>query len=227
MRPRLSTLIFGILALGAAGFLLQSSRWGIAAADLAEPTLSAEAAAAPVPAGRQVATLAGGCFWSMEAIFGQIRGVDRVESGYAGGKGANPTYEQVESGTTGYAESLQITFDPKALSYRDLLRIFFTVRDPTTPNRQGPDEGPQYRSVVFYRNAAQRRVAEQVMREIVQAHLWKAPLVTQLVPFTRFYPAEAYHRDYYRRHPDEPYCRAVIAPEIAAFRAEFKSRLKQ
>lgn len=187
--------------------------------------VSAPPSPRPAP-DREVATFAAGCFWSMEAIFKQLKGVETVEPGYAGGTVANPSYEQVESGTTGHAESVNITFDPKVISYRDLLRVLLTVRDPTTLNRQGPDVGTQYRSVIFYRTEAQRRAAQAMIQRITAERVWRWPIVTAVTPFTNFYPAEAYHRDYYRLHPDEPYCRYVIAPEIEAFRAKFKSKLK-
>ncbi len=162
----------------------------------------------------------------MEAIFKQLKGVERVEPGYAGGKVAKPSYEQVETGTTGHAESLNIVFDPKIITNRDLLEVLLTVRDPTTPDRQGPDEGPQYRSLIFYRNEAQHTAAAEEIKKINKSHMWPNPIVTQVVPFTSFYRAEAYHFDYYNLHPDERYCRFVIAPEIAQFRSRFKSKLK-
>jgi peptide-methionine (S)-S-oxide reductase len=155
-----------------------------------------------------------------------LKGVEKAEPGYCGGKLPNPSYGQVENGDTGHAESLQITFDPKVLSYHDLLRVFFTVRDPTTLNRQGPDEGTQYRSIVFYHNAQQKAVAKQVMQEIAAARLWSGPIVTELVPYPKFYRAEDYHLNYYNLHPDEPYCREVIAPEIESFRSKFHQMLK-
>jgi peptide-methionine (S)-S-oxide reductase len=183
--------------------------------------------ATPRPsAGKETATLAAGCFWSMEAIFKQLKGVEKAEPGYAGGKVARPSYEQVESGDTGHAETVNVTFDPQVISYRDLLQVLLTVRNPTTRNRQGPDEGPQYRSVIFYRNEEQHRAAVETIRKITAAHLWPRPIVTAVTPFTNFYRAENYHLDYYRRHPNEPYCRYVIAPEIAEFRARFKTKLK-
>lgn len=181
----------------------------------------------PQPAGRETATFAAGCFWSMEAIFKQLKGVDRVEPGYAGGKLANPSYEQVETGNTGHAETVNITFDPKVISYRDLLHVLLTVRNPTTLNKQGPDEGPQYRSVIFYRNDEQKKAAQEVIQEVTKAHAWNAPIVTPVTPFSNFYRAEDYHLNYYNLHPNEPYCRYVIAPEIKEFRARFKSKLKQ
>ena len=180
-----------------------------------------------VPGGpKEVATLGGGCFWCTEAVFTELRGVDRVDSGYAGGTTAHPTYEQVCSGRTGHAEVVQVTFDPRALSYHDLLTIFFTVHDPTTLNRQGADVGTQYRSVVLYHDARQRTIAEQVIRELEDQRLWRKTIVTELAPFTTFYPAEEYHRDYYRRNPSGGYCQVVVAPKVAKFRTKFADRLK-
>lgn len=190
------------------------------------PVSVATAAPAKPSANQEQATFAAGCFWSMEAIFKQLKGVLKVEPGYAGGRIARPSYEQVETGRTGHAESVNIIFDPKVISYRDLLEVLLTVRDPTTLNRQGPDEGPQYRSIIFYRNAAQKQQAEAVIRKITAAHVWKSPIVTTVEPFKNFYRAEDYHLDYYNRHPNEPYCRFVVAPEIAEFRAKFKAKLK-
>jgi peptide-methionine (S)-S-oxide reductase len=220
------SLLFGALFVAFAGIAFTGLRTSSPTGPVAA-VKSGSRLAAPPPPGKQQAILAGGCFWSMEAIFKQLKGVEKAEPGYSGGRKPNPSYEQVENGDTGYAESLNIVFDPKTISYHDLLRVFFTVRDPTTLNRQGNDEGPQYRSTVFYQNAEQKRVAQEVMREVTKERIWKRPLVTELVPFSRFYRAEDYHMDYYRLHPDEPYCRYVIAPEIAQFRAKFKSRLKR
>lgn len=185
-----------------------------------------QAVTAPPPAGRQVATFAAGCFWSMEAIFKQLKGVDKVEPGYSGGTAPHPSYEQVETGGTGYAESLNITFDPKVISYRDLLQVLLIARDPTTLNKQGPDEGTQYRSVIFYRNEVQKKTAEDALRQVTASHVWKSPIVTAVQPFKSFYRAEDYHLNYYNLHPDQSYCRYVIAPEIAEFHAKFKSKLK-
>ena len=184
-------------------------------------------AEAPTPAGRAKATFAAGCFWSMEAIFKQLKGVDKAEPGYSGGKLVNPSYEQVENGDTGHAESLNITFDPKVISYGDLLEVLLTTRNPTTPNKQGPDEGPQYRSIIFYRDEAQHKAALETIQKINAAHIWSDPVVTEVKPFTKFYRAEDYHLDYYNRHPSQPYCASVIAPEIAEFRAKFKAKLKE
>jgi peptide-methionine (S)-S-oxide reductase len=172
-------------------------------------------------------TLGGGCFWCMEAIFEELKGVSRVESGYSGGTVANPTYEQVCAGSTGHAEVVQVTFDPRVISLKDILRIFFTVHDPTTLNRQGPDVGTQYRSVIFYRNMEQKKVAEEVISEINASHIWDAPIITEVTPFRAFYKAEKYHQEYYRLNPNQLYCRLVIAPKVAKFREEFRSRLKK
>jgi len=176
--------------------------------------------------GTEVATLAGGCFWCIEAVFDELKGVAHVESGYSGGEIANPTYRQVCTGTTGHAEAVQITFDPKVISFEELLRVFFTVHDPTTLNRQGPDEGPQYRSVIFYHTREQQATAERVIREINAARIWKAPIVTEVVPFKAFYQAEDYHQEYFQQNGGQPYCRAVIAPKVAKFRTHYREQLK-
>ncbi|HTZ61592.1 MAG TPA: peptide-methionine (S)-S-oxide reductase MsrA [Thermoplasmata archaeon] len=176
--------------------------------------------------GREVATLGGGCFWCTEAVFSELRGVERVEPGYAGGTRPNPSYEEVCTGRTGHAEVVQVTFDPKLLSYHDLLTIFFTVHDPTTLNRQGADVGTQYRSVVLYHDAAQKATAERVIAELEGEKIWRKKFVTELVPFTAFYPAEEYHHDYFRRNPSGGYCQFVIAPKVAKFRSHFAERLK-
>jgi peptide-methionine (S)-S-oxide reductase len=176
---------------------------------------------------REVATLAGGCFWCLEAAFSELRGVDKVVSGYAGGHVPNPSYELVCTGTTGHAEVVQITFDPAVVSYDDLLHVFFTIHDPTTLNRQGGDVGTQYRSAIFYHSAAQKAAAERVMAELATTKLWDDPLVTELARLERFYPAEEYHRDYFRRNPTQAYCRAVIAPKVAKVRKLYLDKLKQ
>lgn len=175
---------------------------------------------------REIITLGGGCFWCTEAIFTQLKGVEKVESGYSGGTVANPTYEQVCSGTTGHAEVVQVTFDPQVISFKELLQIFFTMHDPTTLNRQGSDVGTQYRSVIFYHDEGQRTVAEQVIKEITEEKVWDAPIVTTLEPFKAFYPAEDYHKDYFKRHPEKAYCKIVIAPKIAELRKLYLSKLK-
>jgi peptide-methionine (S)-S-oxide reductase len=170
-------------------------------------------------------TLGGGCFWCLEAIFLQVKGVCSVESGYSGGSIADPSYEQVCTGTTGHAESVQIAFESKMIDLHDILSIFFTIHDPTTLNRQGADVGSQYRSVIFYRNDAQKAVAESVMKEIGDAKIWERPIMTQLAPFAAFYKAEAYHQRYYERNPDQGYCRVVIEPKVRKFREKFKDKL--
>jgi peptide-methionine (S)-S-oxide reductase len=174
-----------------------------------------------------VATLGGGCFWCTEAVFDELRGVERVESGYSGGASANPTYQQVCSGTTGHAEVVQVTFDPQAVSFREILEIFFTVHDPTTLNRQGADVGTQYRSVIFYHDEEQRRVAEEEMQRLDTEKLWDGPIVTELAPFAAFYVAEDYHQEYFRLNGAQPYCRMVVAPKVAKFRQHYREKLKR
>ena len=171
-----------------------------------------------------LATLAGGCFWCLEAVFQQLKGVSRVTSGYAGGQRPNPTYEQVCTGATGHAEVVQVEFDPTVITYRDLLDVFFTIHDPTTLNRQGADAGTQYRSAIFTHSPEQQREAAAAVREAQKN--WDDPIVTEVVPFTQFYPAEDYHRDYYLRNPDQGYCRVVIAPKVAKARQHFLEKLK-
>ena len=178
-------------------------------------------------ANSEVATLAGGCFWCLEAAFQQLKGVLAVQSGYAGGRVPNPSYEDVCTGTTGHAEVVQLTFDPTVVSFDDLLHVFFTIHDPTTLNRQGADVGTQYRSAIFYHNPEQRTTAERVIAELQADGVWSDPIVTELQPLTAFYPAEEYHRDYYRRNPNQGYCRAVIAPKVAKVRKLYLDKLKQ
>ena len=172
------------------------------------------------------ATLGGGCFWCLEAVFQELNGVKRVVSGYAGGQVANPTYEQVCSGRTGHAEVVQVTFDRAQVSFRDVLQVFFGIHDPTTLNRQGADVGTQYRSAIFYNSPEQESIARAVIEEIEKAGIWDAPVVTEVAPLTEFYPAEQYHQDYFRRNPGQGYCRVVIAPKVAKFRKEHLARLK-
>jgi len=174
----------------------------------------------------EVATLAGGCFWCLEAVYEQLQGVVSVVSGYAGGHVPNPTYEQVCGGRTGHAEVVQITYDPETVSYRELLEVFFTIHDPTTLNRQGADVGPQYRSAIFYHHEAQKETAEQVMEEFEVEGIWDDPIVTELAPLDVFYRAEDYHQEYYRRNPYQGYCRVVIAPKVAKFRKRYIDKLK-
>jgi peptide-methionine (S)-S-oxide reductase len=175
----------------------------------------------------QVATLGGGCFWCLEAIFGELRGVARVESGFSGGHVPNPTYKQVCTTDTGHAEVVQVHFDPSEISYEDLLRVFFTTHDPTTPNRQGNDIGPQYRSIILIHDEAQRRAAERVRDEIAAAKLWPGRIVTEIKPFEAFYPAGPEHENYFARNPWSGYCQAVIAPKVAKFRKTFADRLRR
>jgi peptide-methionine (S)-S-oxide reductase len=174
---------------------------------------------------REFATLGGGCFWCLEAIFQNLKGVEKVESGYAGGQAANPTYEQVCSGTTGHAEVVQVSFDPGVISYKDLLDVFFVIHDPTTQNRQGHDVGTQYRSAIFAHSPEQQQVAQQVIKELNDARLWDGTIVTEVAPLKEFYRAEAYHQNYYRNNPMQPYCLAVIAPKVAKFRQHTLARL--
>lgn len=174
---------------------------------------------------KELATLGGGCFWCIEAVFTELRGVERVDPGYAGGALPNPSYEEVCTGRTGHAEVVQVTFDPGQISFRDLLTVFFTVHDPTTRNRQGSDVGTQYRSAVFFHDAHQRAVAERAIHDIESAKIWNGKIVTELSPLTAFYAAEEYHRDYFRRNPERAYCQLVIAPKVAKFRKEFVDRL--
>jgi peptide-methionine (S)-S-oxide reductase len=175
----------------------------------------------------EVATLAGGCFWCIEAVFADLKGVEEVVSGYTGGHVPNPTYEEVCGKRTGHAEALRITFDPAVVSYRDLLEVFFTVHDPTTRDRQGGDVGPQYRSAVFYHSPEQQRTAREVMAEVERKGIWGAPLVTELAPAGEFYEAEAYHQEYFARNPNQPYCAFVVAPKVAKFRKQHMDRLKR
>jgi peptide-methionine (S)-S-oxide reductase len=175
--------------------------------------------------GRDVAVLAGGCFWAMQAMFEQLRGVDEVVPGFAGGHTASPSYEQVCNGDTGYAESIRIVYDPSVISYHQILTIFFSAHDPTTLNQQGDDVGTNYRSAIFYRGADQKAAAVRVMAEAQKA-LGDRPIVTQIVPYTNFYPAELYHNHYFAQHPDEPYCATVVAPKVEKFREHWRQWLK-
>ena len=174
---------------------------------------------------REIATLGGGCFWCLDAVFRQLRGVEKVESGYAGGTQPDPTYRDVCSGMTGHAEVVQVTFDPSEISYRDLLGVFFSIHDPTTLNRQGADGGTQYRSIVLYHSDEQRAKAEQVMSELKDQAVWDEPIVTEIEPLTTFYPGEAYHQDYFANNQRQPYCQAIIAPKVSKFRKAYLDRL--
>jgi peptide-methionine (S)-S-oxide reductase len=176
---------------------------------------------------KEQATLAGGCFWCLEAVYTELRGVERVISGYAGGSTANPTYEQVCSGRTGHAEVVQVTFDPAEISFRDILDVFFTIHDPTTLNRQGNDVGTQYRSAIFSTSPEQERVAREAIAQLETDKTWRNPIVTEVTPLDRFYPAEGYHQDYFARNPYQPYCQIVIAPKVAKAREKYLARLKR
>jgi peptide-methionine (S)-S-oxide reductase len=175
----------------------------------------------------ELATLAGGCFWCVEAVFDDLGGILSVESGYSGGHVANPTYKQVCSDTTGHAEAVQLTFDPAAISYKDILNIFFAVHDPTTLNRQGNDVGSSYRSAIFYHSDEQKAIAQEVIRKLTAQKLWPNPIVTEVTKFDKFYIAEDYHQEYFANNPDQPYCRVVVAPKVAKFRKQYFDRLKK
>lgn len=176
---------------------------------------------------KEIATLAGGCFWCMEAVFDQLIGVDSVVSGYTGGHLENPTYKQVCSEATGHAEAVQITFDSEIINYSDLLMIFFSVHDPTTLNRQGNDIGTSYRSAIFYHDDGQLAAAREVIKEISAKKIWQQPIVTEITPFVKFYPAEDYHQEYFENNQNQPYCQVVVAPKVAKFRKTFFERLKK
>lgn len=175
----------------------------------------------------ETATLAGGCFWCTEAVFDDLKGVQDVVSGYSGGHKENPTYQEVCSDTTGHAEVVQIKFDPSELSYEDLLRVFFTVHDPTTLNRQGNDIGKSYRSAIFYHNDEQKQAAEKIIGEITKEGIYDNPIVTEVAAFDKFWPAEDYHNEYFTNNPNQPYCAAVVAPKVAKFRQKFADRVKR
>lgn len=174
----------------------------------------------------EVATLGGGCFWCLEAVYERLRGVERVVSGYAGGHETNPSYELVCSGATGHAEVVQVVFDPADLSYREILEIFFSIHDPTTMNRQGGDVGTQYRSAIFYHTPEQERIAKEVVEQLTRDEVFPDPIVTEIVPYEGYYPAEEYHQGYYRRNPGQGYCQFVVAPKLAKARKLFATKLK-
>jgi peptide-methionine (S)-S-oxide reductase len=180
-----------------------------------------------VNSGKEIATLAGGCFWCLEAVYDGLKGVESVESGYIGGRTADPDYEQVCGGDTGHAEAVRITFDPAAVSYSDLLDVFFSIHDPTTLNRQGHDAGTQYRSAIFYHSPEQKAAAEAVIARFTANRVWQDPIVTEVTPASTWYAAENYHQEYYERNPYQPYCRAVVAPKVAKFRKQFLEKLKK
>ena len=176
---------------------------------------------------REIATLAGGCFWCLEAVYVQLEGVEKSESGYIGGQVNNPTYQQVCSGRTGHAEAVQITFDPSVISYEDLLKVFFTIHDPTTLNRQGYDTGTQYRSAIYYHSPEQKATAEKVIAELTNEKVWRDPIVTEVTEAPTFYKAEAYHQNYFENNPANPYCNAVITPKVSKLRKYYFDRLKK
>lgn len=176
---------------------------------------------------KEIATLAGGCFWCLEAVFVELRGVEKVVSGYMGGRTSNPTYKQICYEDTGHAEVVQITFDPQVITFQELLEVFFTIHDPTTLNRQGADVGSQYRSAIFYHSDEQRAAAEQVIAELTAAGILSNPIVTELTAAPTFYPAEDYHQDYFANNPYQPYCMAVVAPKVVKARQKFLAKLKR
>jgi len=181
----------------------------------------------PGSSSSETATLGGGCFWCLEAVFDQLKGVESVVSGYTGGETPDPSYEAVCSGTTGHVEVVQITFDPAIISYRELLDVFFTIHDPTTLNRQGNDRGTQYRSAIFFHSPEQQKIAEQTIAELQETKAWGDPIVTEVSPATRFYPAETYHQGYFESHSSQPYCQVVVAPKVAKARTRFAEKLKR
>lgn len=176
--------------------------------------------------GTEVTTLGGGCFWCLEAVFVELQGVEKVESGYSGGTVPDPSYEQVCTGNTGHAEVAQITFDPDVISFREILQVFFATHDPTTLNRQGADVGTQYRSVIFYHDEDQKKIAQEMIEELNSANIWPNPIVTEVEPLENYYKAEDYHQDYYKYNSQQPYCQAVITPKLAKFRKNFAEKLK-
>lgn len=176
---------------------------------------------------KEMATLGGGCFWCLEAVFDDLKGVEKVESGYSGGATENPTYQQVCEGKTQHDEVVQVVFDPQVISFNGILEVFFAIHDPTTLNRQGADVGTQYRSAIFYHTPEQKSIAEQVIKELNAAGRWNAPIVTELAPFKMFYPAEDYHQEYFKNNPEQMYCQMVVSPKIAKFRKQFLEKLKK
>lgn len=174
----------------------------------------------------ETATLAGGCFWCLEAVYDELKGVQSVESGYTGGQTPNPSYRAVCDGTTGHAEVVQIKFDPAVITFRDLLDVFFTIHDPTTLNRQGADVGTQYRSAIYYHSPEQQTIAENLIKELNEMRLWDAPIVTEVTPIGDYYPAEDYHQEYYKNNPNQGYCQMVVAPKVSKFRAKFLQKLR-
>lgn len=181
----------------------------------------------PSPAGKEVATLGGGCFWCLEAVFDGLQGVESVESGYTGGRNANPTYQQVCNGDTGHAEVVRVTFDPHTISFRDILEVFFVIHDPTTLNRQGNDAGTQYRSAIFYHTPEQKAAAEQAIAALTAGKVFRDPIVTEVAPAPTFYVAEDYHQEYFANNAYQPYCQAVVAPKVVKFRKTFAAKVKK
>jgi peptide-methionine (S)-S-oxide reductase len=174
----------------------------------------------------EVAILGGGCFWCIEAVFSLLKGVEKVESGYSGGKMENPTYEKVSTGTTGHVEVVQISFNPDVISFKEILEVFFSSHDPTTLNRQGQDIGTQYRSVIFFHDDQQKAIAEQIIKELTETKTWNMPIVTQIEPFKIFYKAEEYHQNYFKNHPEKSYCSIIIAPKIGKLKQHYLGKLK-
>lgn len=175
---------------------------------------------------KETVTLGGGCFWCLEAVYDEMKGVERVESGYTGGDVENPTYKAVCTGTTGHAEVVQVTYDTDVISYDDVLNVFFTIHDPTTLNRQGADVGTQYRSVIYYHTDEQKRFAEQKIQQLADEGVWDDPIVTEIAPLEDYYPAEDYHQDYFKNNPNAGYCQVVVAPKVTKFRQKFTKHLK-
>lgn len=193
------------------------------------PAIDEHAGASKVatPVATSVATLGGGCFWCIEAVFDGLQGVESVESGYSGGHRQNPTYEDICGGDTGHAEVIRVTFDPAMVAYRDILEVFFTIHDPTTLNAQGNDIGTQYRSVIFFHTPEQKATAEAVIRDLTEARVFSRPIVTEIAPAPKFYEAEQHHQEYFERNPRQPYCQYVVSPKVAKFRQQFAARLKK
>ncbi len=229
MRLATSLLVLIGLALGAAALLHRTHEGplpGPAAADERVPARRSPKESIPAPASLAQATFASGCFWCTEAVFQRLKGVKSVVSGYTGGAVPNPTYDDVCTGMTGHAEAVQVTYDPAVVSYEQLLEVFWQTHDPTTVDQQGNDVGPQYRSAIFTHNDEQRRLAEHYKQKLDQSGVFGAPIVTEIVPFTKFYKAEGYHQDYFNRHAGQPYCQAIIVPKIEKLKKVFGERVK-
>ena len=236
MKKSISPLWFGAAIVGVSAALFVASGLNHSpnadAATTTKATVKQDISKVPAPviaakAGQSTATFAGGCFWSMDAIFNQVKGVASAQPGYAGGKTKNPTYDEVGTGDTGYAETINVIYDPKVISYADLVKIFLTVHNPTQLNYQGNDMGTQYRSAIFYRNDEQKKLAQTALDHPASDYGWDGKIVTQLAPYTKFYRAEDYHLNYYNLHPNEGYCAAVVGPEVAHFKEKFGDKLKK